>query len=229
MQALNELIGYCTGYGGKYNPGRQNLRIENLQVQLEAVRQVLDKVKETKVHFENEVNVRRQVFDQVPEIASRVMSILEASGVSAEKLADARMVIREIEGRRVYVKPTLKKEAAPDPTTVKRSRFQLAYASKADWFEMLVQTIAMEPRYQPNEQELSVEALNIKVEELHSLNQRVTEARVSWSNARVQRDELMQGNEQSVVMIGRAIKRYLRGLYGYGSPQYEQVKGIKLY
>ena len=40
MQALNELIGYCTGYGGKYNPGRQNLRIENLQVQLEAVRQL---------------------------------------------------------------------------------------------------------------------------------------------------------------------------------------------
>ncbi len=109
MQAFKELIGYCTGYEGKYNPGRPNLRIENLQVQLEAVRQVLEKVKETKVHFENEVNARKQVFDQLPALASSVMRILEASGASEEKLADARMLIREIDGRKLPAKPNLKK------------------------------------------------------------------------------------------------------------------------
>ena len=27
MQAFTRLIGYCTGYGGKYNPGRQTLQV----------------------------------------------------------------------------------------------------------------------------------------------------------------------------------------------------------
>ncbi len=230
MQALNELIGYCTGYEGKYNPGRQNLRIENLQVQLEEVRQVLEKVKETKVHFENEVNARKQGFDQLSALASSVMRILEASGASEEKLADARILIREIDGRKLPVKPILKKEdAAAIEPTVNRSRFQLAYVSKADWFAKLVQTVAMEPLYLPNEATLSIEALNKKVEELHRLNQRVTEARVPWSNARVQRDELVFGKGESVVMIARAVKKYLRGIFGFNSPQYAQVKGIKFY
>ncbi len=230
MQAFKELIGYCTGYEGKYNPGRPNLRIENLQVQLEAVRQVLEKVKETKVHFENEVNARKQVFDQLPALASSVMRILEASGASEEKLADARMLIREIDGRKLPAKPNLKKEgtAATEPT-VKRSHLQLAYVSKADWFEKLVQTVAMEPLYLPNEATLSIEALNKKVEELHRLNQRVTETRVPWSNARVQRDVLIFGKGESLVMIARAVKKYLRGIFGYNSPQYAQVKGIKFY
>ncbi len=230
MQAFNELIGFCTGYEGKYNPGRQNLRIENLQVQLEAVRQVLEKVKETKVHFENEVNTRRQVFDQVPALAASVMRILEASGASAEKLADARMLIREIEGRRMSTKPNLKKAGATttEPTPVKHARFQLAYASKADWFEKLVQTVAMEPHYQANESALTIEALTKKVEQLHSLNQRVIAARVPWSNARVQRNELTRGKGESIVVIARAVKKYLRGIFGYNSAQYAQVKAIKL-
>jgi hypothetical protein len=230
MQALNELIGYCTGYEGKYNPGRPNLRIENLQVLKEQVRLVLEKVKETKVHFENEVNARKQVFDQLPALASSVMRLLEASGASEEKLADARMLIREIAGRKLPVKPILKKEGATaTEPTVKRSHLQLAYVSKADWFEKLVQTVAMEPLYLPNEATLTIAALNKRVEELHRLNQRVTEARVPWSNARMQRDELIRGKGESVVMIARAVKKYLRGIFGYKSPQYQQVKGIKFY
>ncbi len=226
MQAFNELIGYCTGYGGKYNPGRQNLRIENLQVQMEAVRQVLEKVKETKVHFDNEVNARRQVFDQLPAHAARVMRTLEASGASAEKLADARGIIRELMGR-MPGKTILKKmDEASAESSVKRSRFQLAFVSKADWFEKLVETVGTEPRYLSFDADLSVEGLKNKVAELHRLNHRVTDARVPWSNARVLRDELMWGKDDSIVEIARAIKRYLRGSFGYNSPQYEQVKGI---
>ena len=30
VQSFEKLLGICTGFGGSYNPGKQNLRIENL-------------------------------------------------------------------------------------------------------------------------------------------------------------------------------------------------------
>ena len=38
MQSFEKLLGICTGFGGKYNPGRQNLRVENLSVMLDQAR-----------------------------------------------------------------------------------------------------------------------------------------------------------------------------------------------
>jgi hypothetical protein len=224
MQAFTRLIGYCTGYGGKYNPGRQTLQVEELQAQLEAVRQVLEEVKETKVHFYDEVNERKQAFDELPKLAASVIRALKAYGASGEKMADARLYFRNITGRRA-AKP-IEPEATVQPLPVRRSQMQLAYVNKADWFEQLVQTASTQPGYQPNEPELSIEGLNSKVKELHACNQRVVDARVAWSNARVKREKLILDKEQSMMMTARAVKDYLGAIFGFNSLEYGQVKGI---
>lgn len=229
LQAFNTLIGYCTGYGGKYNPGRQNLRIEALQSKMEAVRQALDAVKETRVHFSNEVNARKQAFDQLPALVASVMRTLEATGASAEKLANARTFVKAFFGR--LPKPVAADpiaQAAATPAPVKRSQLQLAYVSKADWFARLIETVATEPLYQPNEEELSVAGLQNKLAELHSLNQRVMAARIQWSNALVARNELMFDADESLLHTAMAVKKYLRAVFGFSSPQYEQVKNLIL-
>jgi hypothetical protein len=229
MQAFNNLIGYCTGYGGKYNPGRQNLRIEALQSKMEAVRQTLDVVKETRVHFSNEVNARKQAFDQLPVLVASVMRTLEATGASAEKLANARTFVKGFFGR--LPKSATSEpipQAAATPAPVKRSRLQMAYVSKVEWFARLIETVATEPLYQPNEEELSVAGLQKKLTELHSLNQRVTDARIQWSNALVARNELMYDADESLLRTAMAVKKYLRAVFGYSSPQYSQVKNLIL-
>jgi hypothetical protein len=225
MQAFTRLIGYCTGYGGKYNPGRQTLHVGELQAQLEAVRQVLEEVKETKVHFYDEVNARKQAFDDLPKLAASVIRALKAFGASEEKMADARLYFRNITGRRL-AKPIEQAGAVVEPIPGKRSLLQLAYGNKADWFEQLVQTASTHPGYQPNEPELSIEGLNSKVKELHTCNQRVVDARVAWSNARVKRDKLIRDKEESMMLTSRAVKDYLGAIFGFNSLEYGQVKGI---
>lgn len=229
MQAFTRLIGYCTGYGGKYNPGRQTLQVEKLQAQLEAVRQALEEVKETKVHFYDEVNARKQAFDDLPKLASSVIRALKAYGASEEKMADARQYFRNITGRRLSVRPIENAGAAVEPVAVRRSQMQLAFVNKADWFEQLVQSASTHPGYQPNESELSIEGLNSKVKELHAFNQHVVDAQVKWSNARMLRDKLVLGNEGSMMMTSRAVKDYLGAIFGFNSQEYEQVKGIIIY
>ena len=97
--AFSKLVGICTGYGGKYNPGRQNLRIESLSLQLNEVSLALERVKNAKTAYDNEVNRRKQRFDQLPRLASSILRTLEASGASTEKLDDARKFVQMITGK----------------------------------------------------------------------------------------------------------------------------------
>ncbi len=224
MQSFTRLIGYCTGYGGKYNPGRQTLQVEKLQAQLEAVRQTLDEVKVTKVHFNNEVNARRQAFGELPKLAASVIRTLKSFGASEEMMADARLYFRNITGRKVTVKPIEK--ATVETVRVRHSQMQLAYVNKVDWFAQLVQTVSIHSSYQPNEPELSIGGLNSKVVELQAFNQRVDEARVKWKSALMKRNKLLKSKDESVMMTTRAVKDYLGAIFGFNSPEYDQVKGI---
>jgi hypothetical protein len=226
MQSFTRLIGYCTGHGGKYNPGRQTLQVENLQAQLVAVSQALEEVKVTKVHFNNEVNARRQAFHELPKLAASVIRTLKSFGASEEMMADARLYFRNLTGKKSTAKPIIKTGEAVEPIPAKRSQMQLAYSNKADWFALLVQTASTYPGYQPNEPELSIKGLKSKVVELQAFNKRVDDARVNWRNANMKRDKLMMGKNESVMMTSRAVKDYLGAIFGFNSPEYDQVKGI---
>jgi hypothetical protein len=226
MQSFTRLIGYCTGYGGTYNPGRQTLQVEKLQAQLEAVRQVQEEVKVTKVHFFDEVNARKQAFEELPKLAASVIRTLKSYGASEETMADARLYFRNIVGRKLKARPIETTGEVAEPNPVKRRQMQLSYVNKVDWLAQLVQTASNQPGYQPNEPQLSIEGLNSKVKEFEAFNKRVDEARVQWRNATLKRDKLMVGKEESMMMTTRAVKDYLGAIFGFNSPEYDQVKGI---
>ncbi len=227
LQAYHSLIGYCTGLGGKYNPGRQNLRLEALQAQLEAVSQSLEQVKVTKVHFINEVNERKKVFNPLPSIASNVLRTLEETGSTEEQIASARMLVKSI------LRPW--KPRMPLPTTgekviepVRRSPVQMSYWAKSDAFSQLVKLVASIPTYQPTVPELSVESLTMKMAELETINQRVSEARVKWSQAMSQRMAVMYADHDSACDRAKSVKNYLRIMLGSNSDQFDQVKRLKI-
>ncbi len=225
VEAFTRTVTFCTGYGGKYNPGRPNLRLDALTALVAAAHQSLEHVIAAKAHFDNEVNYRKQVFAQLPKLASSILRTLEASGASAEKLADARTFVQNLQGR---VKPVPKEPAvAAGETLEKRSRLQLAYVSRADWFARLVEAVQSEPQYEANEPPLSKAGLVQHVQHLQQLNQRVYEARVRWSNARVQRNEVLYRGSHSVAKVLQAIKKYLRAIFGLNSEEYAQVKNLK--
>lgn len=221
-EAFSRLVAFCTGYGGTYNPGRQSLHIEVLVAQLSATRQAMQQVITAKAAFDNEVNFRKQVFGPLPSLVSRVLRSLEASGSTPEKLEDARAFARPITGyssRRVKL-PVVEGQ----PVKPTRSNQQHAYVSKADAFANLIEAVATEPLYQPNEPQLAVSALTAVLHQLVEANQQVSAARVPWSNARIARNEAMYFSSQSLVTLLRAVKKYVRSLFGLHSEQYAQVK-----
>ena len=224
VEAFTRVVNFCTGYGGKYNPGHPNLRMDALTALVAAAHQSLEQVIAAKAHFDNEVNYRKQVFAQLPKLASSVLRTLEASGASEEKLKDARAFVQNLQGR---VKPDSKEPVAETAEPVsKRSRLQLAYVSRADWFARLVEAVLGEPQYEAFEPLLSKAGLVQHLRHLQQLNRQVDEARVKWSQARLQRNEVLYRSGNSVARVMQAVKKYLRAIFGLNSEEYVQVKGI---
>ncbi|MBI1767931.1 MAG: hypothetical protein HYR67_06130 [Bacteroidetes bacterium] len=229
--SFSRLVDFCTGYGDTYNPGRPTLQIEALITQRQKVNSTLANTIGAKSLYDNEVNQRKQVFDQLPKLVSSILRTLEASGASPEKLNDARAFARQITGfkskSRAPVSATTAAAQSPDtPMAKPHSTLQLAYASKADAFAKLVNAISTEPLYFANETVLSKSGLNDKLNQLTAHNQRVSEAHVSWSNIRIDRNQTMYDQSMSMYNMGRAVKKYVRAIFGLGSEQYAQIKSL---
>lgn len=224
-EVFARLVDFCTGYGGTYNPGRPTLHINALLAQKQEANAALTQVISAKSLYDNEVNQRRQVFDQLPRLAASVMRTLEASGATTEKLDDARQFVRMITGSSPKNRPPVSSaEAQPSPQA--RAVLQLAYVSKADSFAKLVSAVAAEPLYQTNEPHLAVAGLTNKVNQLRTLNERVSLARVAWSNTRIERNNVLYNQSRSLFQTARAVKKYVRAIYGPDSEQYGQVRDL---
>ena len=227
LQAYHSLVGYCTGLGGKYNPGRQNLRLEALQAQLEAVSQSLEQVKVTKVHFINEVNERRKVFNPLPSIASNVLRTLVETGATVEQITSARMLVKGILNKKRTRMPLPSSGEKQVEEPARRSPMQMSYWAKSDALSQLIKLVAAVPTYQPSVPELSVESLMMKWTELETNNLRVSEARVKWSQALSLRVTVMYADHDSACNRSKAVKNYLRIMLGSNSDQFDQVKRLK--
>lgn len=229
-EAFARLVDFCTGYGGSYNPSRATLRMDALVNQKQEVAQVLSSAISAKTLFDNAVNQRKQVFDQLPRVIASVMRLLEASGASAEKLEDVRSYVHQIKGYVVRVRPAMPSPEAQalDPAlqVPGRARLQTGYASKVDWFARLVDAVATEPLYQAHEHQLSVAGLNELLGQLKEQNQLVSAARVAWSNALISRNKVLYERDRSLYTTALAVKKYVRAIFGHDSEQYARVKAI---
>ena len=226
VAAFEEFTGFCSGYGGSYNPGLPNLKLSALNELAVKARQALEDVNVAKSALNIATNNREIAFAGLPKSVSSMTYALAASGASEQTMKDARMILRQMTSRRKSREPIASGEATA-PLEKGRSFSQRGYESMTDHFARLIQMLRDEPLYQPTENFLSVAGMNEQVLKLRSLNAAVTDARVGFSNARVALHQIYYGEANSIVSTGRSAKKYVRAIFGLNSSQYRQVKKIK--
>lgn len=227
VEAFSRLIGFCTGFGDKYDPGNQNLQLEMLTSQLAETQQAIERIKIAKANYDNEVNYRKQVFSGLVRLASSILRTLEACRATPEKLADARQFFHKISGSNHKHRKPIASEEALSPA--QRSVLQLAYVSRTDSFAQLVEAVNTESSYKAKEPTLSKAGITSKVTELKKLNERVFEARMNWSYALIKRNQLMYSKESSSLYeTGRAVKKYVRAVFGHESAEYSQIRNLPI-
>ena len=224
VETFNQIVGFCSGYGDKYKPGSPKLQLDALSVLLVNARQSLANVKAAKTEYDNLTNDREVLFRDLPKLAASVILTLSASGAKKETLNDARVFFRLMTGRRAKERAPL---ASTEEEKKNRPKFaQLSYVSKADHFAKLVQVISVDPSYMANEPELSVTGLKSILKKMNSLNSSVAEVKVKLSNARITRNEWLYTKAEAIVPVSRAVKKYVRAIFGLNSEQYRQIKNL---
>ncbi|MEQ8423089.1 MAG: hypothetical protein RIA63_00165 [Cyclobacteriaceae bacterium] len=228
MQSFGKLKGICTGLGGAYNPGQQNLKVKALTTIQFNAQQVMDEVIIAKTTYDNVTNQRELAFRDLRSLGSRICYLLRASNAHPLTLADAMVSNRALQGRLKYRVAKPRAGEGEEPISGKQRSRSSDFANQLQYFAQLVKTALAEPTYNPTEPQLAGEALEQKVVELRSLNELVMKTEQTLARVRQQRRDIFYEGEHSLVKTARAVKSYIRGVFGFRSTPHMETINVSL-
>jgi len=226
VEALDKVLNFCMGYGGRYNPIKGKLQLSTMNALLTQANEALRGEKLARNTYNNTTNTREVAFKEIPKLASSMVFTLAASGASAQTMNDARLYFRQVTGKGKDREPIPSSEAGITATPKRKRSGKLSYTSVADNFERLVAVVSSDPNYQPNEESLKAGMLEQKVMQLKNLNGEVIDAKVAWSNGLITRNHLLYINDAAIGSTITAVKKYVRAVFGLNSQEYSQIKNI---
>lgn len=227
---FEDLISFCTGYGATYNPVKVSIKLPALNTLRTAAQGALVAVTTASTAFINATNARVILFDPIKKLATRIVNALAATDASDEMIEDAKSINRKIQGTRKSTKPPPPPPDNPDPDAPQpdgTSTSQQSYDSLIENFAKLVDLVASEPTYTPNEVELQVATLTTLVTNMRAANTAVVGATTDISNSRIARNKTLYLKDTGLYDIAQEVKKYVKSVFGATSPEYKQVSKIK--
>ena len=228
---FQDLVAFVTAYGVTYNPSKSALKLPQLAVLYTAAQATLADVITKNTAFNSKVNERVIAFSNLKPLATRLMSALQTTDASAQKIVDAKTFNKKIQGVRATPLPSagaaggVPDPNTPAPTTISTS--QLSYDQQIQHFAGIIAVLESETSYTPNETELKIITLTAKQADLTAKNNAVATAYAIISNSRIARDTTLYGTDTGLFDIASEIKKYVKSVFGASSPQFAQVKGIQ--
>lgn len=216
VAALDKVMQICDAHGASYNPSNEAILPTALASLLEQAQEKTKAVNVARVEHAMAITARAKRYTGIPTLAVRILRHLAAAGLPKDQLEDAREIKRLF-----FPKPAKKSVVATTgDTTAKKERRQrgLDRASILAKFKLLVEHVQRVPVYKPNDPEFQVAQLNATLAELQALNLAAIQARIKLNDARVARNELMNG-PGGVAEITRLVQEFIRAKFGVYSPQ----------
>ena len=173
---LGVMISRLQGFGARYNPNNNLIKIPNLQTGFNSGGTTLTSVTNTKPPFTNAVNTRQQLFTDMEKLSTRGINAFDATqGVTKAQVDDAKTYLRKIRGTRkdkkVVAPPS--PDASVPATPIQISASQQSYDQQVEHFAKLTALWASVPAYNPNETELQNASLATFLTSLKNANQAV--------------------------------------------------------
>ncbi|MEP7237639.1 MAG: hypothetical protein ABI685_07235 [Ferruginibacter sp.] len=222
---FEDLISFCTAYGPKYNPSKEALKVANLTTQRTNALAALKQVKTTETAFNNATNKRMDAFKPLKQLATQIVNALDTTDASKETVKDARTINRKIQGQRAKAKPV----NPPPPGELEGasiSASQQSYDQQLEHFDKLIELLASDSNYKPNETELTVAALNKTLADLRNANTAVVDTYTNVSNSRINRDNLLYNPLTGLVNTALDVKKYVLAVFKATSPEFKQVNKL---
>ncbi|MFC4230983.1 hypothetical protein ACFOW1_03715 [Parasediminibacterium paludis] len=225
-----QLINYGSGFGTKYNPTKEALKIANLTTQqLACEASVKAASKATKI-YDDLVDERMMAFDPLQSYATQIISAFSIIDLPQDTVNGAIEINRKIQGKRATPKKDNTKtttETSTDANTGgSSSASQQSYDNYVTHFSNLIDWVELQPTYNPNEAELKVAAMKLYLDKIDKANKAVIAGIVPYKNALAERDELLYAEKTGLVDTALDVKTYIKSVFKANSPEYKLVSGI---
>ncbi|MBL0127751.1 MAG: hypothetical protein IPP83_09880 [Flavobacteriales bacterium] len=226
---FQDLISFTTGYGPTYNPANPAITLAGLNTKHGAAVTRLADVNTALAAWTTAVNSREAIFDPFSAFVTRIINAVQASAVPPEVIADVRTIARKLTGSRAKPKAP---DVPDDPATPEDESFssnsasQMSFDSRIENFDKLIQLLAAQAGYTPNEADLKITGLTALHTSMVAVNLAVVKAYTDLSNARIARDKELYDPATGLVDVALAVKNYVKSLFGASSPEFLQVSGI---
>ncbi|MBK7148719.1 MAG: hypothetical protein IPH78_07805 [Bacteroidetes bacterium] len=150
--------------------------------------------------------------------------------MSKQVKADVKTIARKLQGKRATPKndaPAPNPLAPAEETTKNISASQMSFDQRIENLDKLIQLLAAQPAYIPNEPELAVAGLTATLNTMRTTNTTAVNAYTPVSNARINRNTILYAESTGLVDLAGDVKSYVKSVFGATSPQYKQVSGLK--
>jgi hypothetical protein len=222
---FQDLTAFCTGYGAIYNPTKTALKLPQLNTLYTTANNSLTDVIAKNTAYNNTVNARIASFDGLRTLCTRIISALQTTDATPEKIDDAKGFNRKIQGQRSTKTTTPVDPNAPAPTTISASH--QSYDQLIQHFAGLISVLQSEPSYAPNETDLKIATLTAKQADMTTKNTALSKAFTDISNARIARDKILYKETTGLVDTAKAVKLYVKSIFGATSAEFKQVSAIE--
>lgn len=227
---FEDMISFCTGYGGSYNPSKIAIQLPSLNTLRTNAENAVANVNGANTTFINATNARQIAFNPVKPLATRLVNALEATDSTDELIKDAKTLNRKVQGARKGKGTKPETPPTPPDTAAEDKQISLSQQSYDSIIEnvgKLGELIISEPTYTPNEVDLQVVTLTAFHNNLKTTNTAVINATTAISNARIARNNILYAPKTGLYDIAQEVKKYVKLVFGATSPQYKQVSKIK--
>jgi hypothetical protein len=170
---FEDLISFCTGYGASYNPSKAAIALAALSTLRTNALAALANINALLPANTNAVNAREAAFSPLSKLITRVVNAADASDVSKQVKADVKTIARKLQGKRATPKndaPAPNPIAPVEETTKNISASQMSFDQRIENLDKLIQLLAAQPAYIPNEPELSVAGLTTTLNTMRTTN-----------------------------------------------------------
>lgn len=218
------LITYCKGYMQDYDPSNNALSIESLKALYSSAKIEINNVAVEIAPFNEVEGLRKTQFKNYKSLATKIMGALQSCGAPQTVVDDAETINRKMQGKRA---PGKKIKLNKDGTPKNRiSVSQQSYDMKIEHLDKMIELLAIEKKYKPNEEPLKVQTLRNYKQALEAINLLVKEAYVPYERALISRNKKLYTPIEGLVPTALIVKKYVMSIYGATTPEYKNIKKL---
>ena len=236
-EAFEQLLGHCNTQGDSYKPSDAAMNSTALKALLEESRKSIQAVHDAQRDLVNAINHRHRAFDPLPFLGTRILGAMKACKAPPDLIADVnriRMRFRYPSSNDPAQRTGPGEQAGQSGSdasipSIDKSRgpiSQLDFKSKISNLTAIVGLLEKEPKYNPVEEDLSLEGLKGKLQELIDSNRAVKDAELNLMNARNAVEKTLYG-DMGIYGIATRVKNYFSAVFGFNSKASRAVRKIK--